>query len=146
MEKLYDKDFYEWTTITAQLIKDRQFDAVDWENLVEEIESLGRSEKRAVKSYLAILLLHLLKWQYQPEHQSRSWKNSINNARDELAELLKENPSLKDDFLVESIPGAYGKARGKASNETTIYLQNFPDVCPYSLEQILNDDFFPGKN
>jgi len=108
------------------LLKERRFDAVDWDNLIEEIETLGRSEKRALRSYLILLLQHLLKWQFQPEHRSRSWQNSLNNARDNLTELLADNPSLKGDFLVELLPSAYSKARQKAADETTIYLQNFP--------------------
>lgn len=143
MDALYSKDFFAWAAKTAQLIKERRFDDVDWESVAQEIEALGRSEQRAIRSHLVILLQHLLKWQYQSEYQSRSWRNSINNARDDLAELLDENPSLKGDFLTDSLPGAYSKARKKASDETTIYLENFPEDCPYSLEEILDSRFLP---
>lgn len=144
MNTLYDQDFYLWTQKMSELIKNRQFDAVDWENIVEEIETLGRSEKRAVKSHLVILLLHLLKWQYQPEYRCRSWSASTNNARRQLQKLLKENPSLATDFLVESVPVAYEEAREKASEETTIYLENFPIECPYSIEEIKQKNWLPN--
>lgn len=145
MKALYNQDFYLWTEKTAQLIKDKQFDDVDWENLIAEIISLGKSEQRAIRSHLVILLQHLLKWQYQSEYQSKSWRNSINNARDDLTELLEENPSLKGDFLAESLPAAYSKARKRAADETTIYLENFPESCPYAIDEILSAEFLPKK-
>lgn len=143
MTTLYDKDFYLWIQTTAEQLKRRRFDAVDWDNLIEELETLGRSEKRAIKSHMVILLQHLLKWQYQPERRSQSWRVSIANAREELQELLDDNPSLAGDFLIESLSKAYNKAREKASNETTIYLEKFPLECPYSLLQILDGKFLP---
>jgi hypothetical protein len=100
MKNLYDKDFYQWTQPTVQMIKEKKYNLIDWDNLIEEIETLGRSEKRAVKSHLVILLMHLLKWQYQTEHRSNSWKASIRNTRAELTDLLQDNPSLAGDFLV----------------------------------------------
>jgi hypothetical protein len=146
MKNLYDKDFYQWTQQTVQMIKNKQYNLVDWDNLIEEIETLGRSEKRAVKSHLVILLMHLLKWQYQPEHRSNSWKASIRNARAELLDLLQDNPSLAGDFFVEILPPVYARAREQAAEETTIFLQNFPAECPYSLQQIKDFEFLPDRN
>ena len=143
MKNLYDKDFYQWTQQTVQMIKNRQYNLVDWDNLIEEIETLGRSEKRAVKSHLVILLMHLLKWEYQIERRSNSWKASIRNARRELIDLLQDNPSLAGDFLGEILPSVYIRAREQAAEETTIFLQNFPADCPYSLQQILDFEFLP---
>lgn len=143
MKNLYDQDFYQWTQQTVQMIKDKKYNLVDWDNLIEEIETLGRSEKRAVKSHLVILLMHLLKWQYQPEHRSTSWKASIRNARAELTDLLQDNPSLAGDFLVEILSDVYARAREQAAEETTIFLQNFPVECPNSLQQILDFEFLP---
>ena len=140
---LYEQDFYLWTQTTAELLKQQKFDAVDWGNLIEEIETLGRSEKRAVRSHLVILLQHLLKWQFQSERRSRSWQNSIDNDREELSELLADNASLSGSFLLESLPESYTKSRKKASYETTIYLENFPEECPYSLEEILHPEYLP---
>ncbi len=140
LKKLYDTDLFAWTTKTSELLKSKQFDAVDWETVIEEIEALGRSEKRAIRSHLVILLTHMLKWEFQPEHQSRSWNLSIRNARKDLKRLLKENPSLKGDFLIQLLPDAYEDAREKASDETTIFLENFPAVCPYTLNEILGEN------
>ncbi|WP_289501166.1 DUF29 domain-containing protein [Gloeocapsopsis sp. IPPAS B-1203] len=143
MNTLYDRDFYQWIETTVNQLRQQKFDLVDWENLIEELEGLGRSEKRAVRSHLVILLLHLLKWQYQPEYQSRSWRTSVNNARRQLMKLLKDNPSLAGDFLLESVPDAYEEAKETASEETTIFLENFPDACPYTVEQLLAKDWLP---
>jgi hypothetical protein len=139
--KLYEQDFYKWTQETSQLIKKGKFDQVDWENVIEEIEALGRSEKRAIRSYLIVVIKHLLKWQYQPEHQSGSWRASIHNSRNHLLELLEENPSLRGDFVAEAIVKVYKTAREEASEETTIFLDKFPLDCPYSVEQLLDSDF-----
>lgn len=140
--KLYEQDFYKWTQETSQLLKKGKFDQVDWENVIEEIQALGRSEKRAIRSYLIVVIKHLLKWQYQPEHQSVSWRVSIRNSRNHLLELLEENPSLRENFVVEAIVKVYKIAREEASEETTIFLDKFPKTCPYSLEQLLDTDFF----
>ena len=145
MNNFYDKDFYQWTQQTVQTIEDKQYDLVDWDNLIEEIETLGRSKKRVVKSHLVILLMHLLKWKYQPEQRSNNWKASIRNARAELIDLLQDNLSLAGDFLVEISPSVYARAREQAAEETTIFLQNFPVDCPYSLQQILNFVFLPER-
>jgi hypothetical protein len=143
MNTLYDRDFYLWIQTTAGQLRQQKFDLVDWDNLIEEIEALGRSEKRAIRSHLVILLLHLLKWQYQPQYQCRSWQSSIKNAREELLDLLLDNPSLRD-FLIESIPQAYEKAREKASEETTIFLEKFPVQCPYSASQLQDKGWLPN--
>jgi hypothetical protein len=116
---------------------------VDWENVVEEIEALGRSEKRAIRSHLVILLQHLLKWQYQLDYRSRSWETLIYNARTDLEELLDDNPSLGGSFLDETLPKAYAKARVETHKETTIFLEKFPIDCPYSLSQVLDPNFLP---
>lgn len=143
MTKLYDRDFYLWIETTATQLKQQKFEEVDWENLIEELEALGRSEKRAVKSYLVVLLLYLLKWEYQPEYRSRSWATSVRNSRRELQKLLQDNPSLAGDFLVRSLPEAYEEAREKASEETTIFLENFPVECPYYLTQLQDKNWLP---
>lgn len=140
---LYEQDFYRWTLETACLLKRRKFEEIDLNALIEEIEALGRSEKRAIKSYLVVVIKHLLKWQYQPSQRSGSQKGSIRNSRNHLLELLEENPSLKGDFVVESIAKVYQAAKEEASDETTIFLDNFPLKCPYSIEQILDTEFLP---
>ncbi len=143
MTTLYERDFYQWIETTVDHLKQRQFDLVDWSNLVEELEGLGRSEKRAITSHLVILLSHLLKWERQPEYQCRSWQVSIKNTRRQLLRLLKDSPSLAGGFLLESVPDAYEEAREKASEETTIFLENFPVDCPYAVEQLLDREWLP---
>ena len=91
----YEKDFYAWTQEQANLIRQGKFNEIDTLHIIDEIESMGRSEKRALKSRLAVLLMHLLKWQYQPTFRGVSWTITIRNQRWEIAELLEDNPSLQ---------------------------------------------------
>jgi hypothetical protein len=139
---LYDTDFVQWLARTAQLLKERRFDELDLDNLIEEIEALNRSEKREIESRLEVLLMHLLKWQYQPEHQSRSWQATIREQRRQVLKLLKDSPSLKNHVLNE-LDECYTIARERAAEETTIFLQNFPEQCPYQITEILNPEFLP---
>jgi hypothetical protein len=139
---LYETDFAQWLDQTAQLLKERRFDELDLDNLVEEIEALNRSEKREVESRLEVLLMHLLKWHYQPEHQSRSWKSTIHEQRRQLLRLLKDSPSLKN-HLAKEFDECYAIAREKAAEETTIFLENFPEQCPYAIVDVLSPDFLP---
>ena len=96
LNTLYERDYYQWLRQTATLLKKKEFTELDLGNLIEEIESLGKSEKRAVKSNLVVLILHLLKWRYQPEKRSRSWKSSIREHRRRIEYLLSDSPSLKN--------------------------------------------------
>jgi Domain of unknown function DUF29 len=139
---LYETDFAQWLDQTAQLLKEKRFDELDLDNLVEEIEALNRSEKREVESRLEVLLMHLLKWRYQPEHQSRSWKSTIHEQRRQLLRLLKDSPSLKN-HLAKEFDECYAIAREKAAEETTIFLENFPEQCPYAIVDVLSPDFSP---
>jgi Domain of unknown function DUF29 len=144
MKALYDSDFYAWTQEQARLLKEQKWDLVDLENLVEEIESLGRQERRELKNRLGILLGHLLKWQFQPEQQSNSWKATIREQRRELETLLKDNPSLKP-YLAEAIALAYQSGIDLAVRETGLPYEVFPDHCIYTIEQALNNDFLPHE-
>ena len=135
-DELYENDFFGWTTEQANLLKTGELEKLDIENLMEEIESLGRSEKRALKSYLVNLLLHLLKSRYQPEKKTWSWELSIRNSRDDFLECLDENPSLKpklDDILIS----AYRSARRKAEGETGLDENVFPEICPWGKEDLI---------
>ena len=139
----YQTDFYGWTQQQANLLKTGHLSELDIENLIEEIETMGRSEKRELSSRLLVLLVHLLKWQYQPTHRGSSWECTISVQRDDFSETLAENPSLKPQ-LDEMLVSAYHKARKQASIETGINKNTFPEVCPWSFEQILNDNFYPN--
>lgn len=141
---LYDKDFYAWTQEQASLLYSRQWSQLDLLNLIEEIESLGRQERRELINRLSILIGHLLKWQYQPQRRTRSWVATIAIQRLEIVELLKESPSLKSD-LEEALQQAYLKAINLAVEETSLPKRTFPTECPYNFVEILGDRFYPGE-
>ncbi|MEO0377459.1 MAG: DUF29 domain-containing protein [Cyanobacteria bacterium P01_A01_bin.17] len=140
--KLYNQDFAQWLDQTVQLLKEGKLDELDLENLIEEVESLGRSEKRALSSNLIIVILHLLKWRYQPEKRSGSWKGSIIEHRRRVKRLLKDSPSLKS-YLESEFTDCYANARLQAAGETGLDIQAFPVDCPYGLEALLTDGFLP---
>ncbi|MDF0553736.1 DUF29 domain-containing protein [Kamptonema sp. UHCC 0994] len=133
---LYKEDFYLWIQATAQHLKEGNFNQIDIPNLVEEIESMGRSEKREVKSRLIVLLMHLLKWEYQPDKRSQSWRSTITEQRICIEGLLEDSPSLQP-LILEVFDDCYGKARQKAAEETGIKLNFLPKESPFTLEEVL---------
>ncbi|MEL7035425.1 MAG: DUF29 domain-containing protein [Cyanobacteria bacterium J06592_8] len=137
---LYEQDFSLWIQQTVQHLKESHFNEVDIENLIEEVESIGRREKRELKSRLIILLMHLLKWQYQPEKRSENWRSTITEQRIYLEGLLEDSPSLKS-LTLEVFEACYQKARLKASEETGIKLNFFPKESPFTLEETFNSSF-----
>lgn len=144
-QKKYEKDFYAWALQSAQLIREGKFAEVDIEHVAEEIESMGKSEKRELISRLAVLIAHLLKWQFQPLRRSRSWKYTLKEQRFELNDLLSESPSLKPE-LNKQIVQAYERALLIVQKETGFERKKFPSTCPFTLKQVLNQNFFPdGK-
>jgi ribosomal protein L29 len=138
----YETDFYRWTQTQATALRVKDFAALDVDNLAEEIESLGRSDRRAIVSHLEGLLLHLLKWREQPQTRGPSWRSTIRHARREIAKLLAESPSLHD-YPARQIIAAYRHARQDAADETGHPLATFPEACPWVPEQILDADFWP---
>ncbi len=143
-KSLYEQDFYLWLNETAQKLKDKDFEAIDLDHLIEEIESMGRSEKRELSSRLIILMFHLLKWKYQPSHRSSSWENSIDEQRNALALILEDSPSLKN--LIEGeIEKRYLTACKRASKETRLPINTFPVHCPFTVTEILDFDFYPNN-
>ncbi len=141
----YDHDFFGWLNANAQLMRNHQFDQVDVEHIAEELEAMARSEKRELLNRLAVLLMHLLKWQYQAPRRTRGWRNTILTQRMDIADLLEDSPSLQP-LVAEKIQTAYEKAKLKAEDETGIDRRTFPSQCPYTLEQSLSSDFFPGDS
>ena len=139
--RLYEMDFVAWAEQTAQQIRSRQFEQVDWDAIAEEIESLGRSERRELKSRIEVLLQHLLKWQYQPNRRSGSWRNTIDEQRNRIADLLQESPSLQP-YVAEVLAECYQRGRKAASNETDLPIDTVPAECGYSIAQIL-DAYLP---
>lgn len=144
-EPRYNTDFYAWTQQQALLLQSGQWNDIDVPNLVEEIASLGKQQRREMRSRLAVLLAHLLKWEYQPEKRSRSWLATIRVQRRDLLEWLQESPSLKP-YLEEAVQSAYVNARDLAMGETELPENTFPDAVTYSWAQIIDTQFFPGKD
>jgi Domain of unknown function DUF29 len=140
--KLYDRDFCAWTEAMAEALRSGTWSDLDIENLVEEIEGLGRRERQELENRLAVLLGHLLKWQYQPECRSNSWRATLREQRRRIGKLLKENPSLRPTVL-GLMPEAYLSGRDLAIEETNLPDRAFPEDCPYGFEQAVDPDFWP---
>ena len=141
---LYEQDFYAWTQEQAKLLRSRVWDSLDIENLAEEIESLGKQVRQELRNRLGVLLGHLLKWEFQPSKRSKSWFITMRGQRREIRDLLDENPSLKP-YLPEALEKAYKAGLDLAVKETSLTDENFPDECPYAIEQVLDATFFPGQ-
>jgi len=139
---LYDEDFAAWTASTARLLRARRLAEVDIEHLAEEIEDMGRSHAREMNSRLRVLLVHLLKWQRQPQKRSRGWRSTMDAQRVELRDLLRESPSLSRR-LPESLPEVYRDAVRAAGIETGLAARSFPRECPFPVDQVLDHDFLP---
>lgn len=140
----YEQDLYAWAMRNVQLLREGRLTEIDAEHIAEELESMGRSEKYQLMNRLAILFAHLLKWQYQPEHRSGSWKGTIREQRKRLRKLFKENPSLKSEQIIaEVIFDAYDIGITRASVETGFAETIFPPDCPYTLDQALDENFYP---
>ena len=142
---LYDKDFYSWLAENAKLLRGGRVAEIDVMNLAEELESMGKSEKRALLSRLTVLLVHLLKWQFQPPRRSRSWQNTLRVQRLDINDLLADSPSLRY-AIGDRIESVYEKAKLLAEEETGIEKSHFPLQCPYSLEQMLDTGFLPDED
>ena len=137
---LYEEDFYLWLKMTAQLLRSRQLDQLDFDNLIEEIESMGSSQRREIKNRLIVLLMHLLKYQYQPSKRSSSWVNTIWEQFYQIESLLEDSPSLKPYYL-EIFGQCYSKAILAASSETKLPTSVFPVESPFSPEEVSQSNF-----
>ncbi|MGG6238148.1 DUF29 domain-containing protein [Nodosilinea sp. AN01ver1] len=141
--RLYADDFYAWTQAQAQVLRSHAWDQLDLPNLIEEIEALGKQQRQELRNRLSVLLGHLLKWHYQPEHRSRSWLATVRIQRLDIADLLDDNPSLKP-YLAAALDKAYRRGIELAYEETNLPNSTFPAQCPYSLAEALDAQFFPG--
>ena len=138
----YDTDVLAWSERQAELLRRRAANEIDWDNIAEEIEAVGRSQKREVRNRLARLCQHLLKWAFQPELRSRSWRATITTQRHELHAVLMDSPSLVP-FVAEALPHAYLTGRAWAEQETGLI--DLPsETCPWTAEDVLAGDFYPG--
>ncbi|MGF1600998.1 MAG: DUF29 domain-containing protein [Thermosynechococcaceae cyanobacterium] len=145
-QQLYDTDFIEWIAQTAELLKRGEFSELDITNLIEEVEDWGRSQKQALKSNLRVLLMHLLKWQYQHRKRSGSWRGSwrgsIVEHRQRIQDALEDSPSLKN-YYSSVLADSYATAREIAVHETGFSLDTFPAECSYTAEKVLDSEFLP---
>lgn len=142
MTGLYERDFHAWAVEQAALLRAGELGAADIANIAEEIAGLGRSEKRELVRRLTVLLLHLLKWQHQPGRRGASWEATILVQRDDVADHLRDNPSLTAR-LDEALADAYRKAALLAAGETGLARASFPDTCPWSVGDVLDAGFWP---
>ncbi len=139
---LYEQDFYAWINSQINLLREGRVQELDRELLIEELEDMGRYHRNELVSRLIVLIAHLLKWQYQPEHRSSSWRGSIIEQRVQIERNIGFSPSLKP-FINEAIDNAYPSAIRIACKETGIKKSIFPKQCPYQKQDLLNDDYWP---
>ncbi|MBW4440347.1 MAG: DUF29 domain-containing protein [Plectolyngbya sp. WJT66-NPBG17] len=136
---LYEADYYLWLQDTIEKLKHQNYEQVDWENLLDEIEDMPKRERRSLESNLVVVLLHLLKWQYQFNQRSGSWSGSIIEHRRRIRKALRDSPSLKR-YLEEVLEECYESAVQQASAETELPIEEFPKECPYSIAEVLEAD------
>jgi Domain of unknown function DUF29 len=139
---LYEDDYYAWTIEQAQLLRAGALSAIDAANIAEEIESMGRSDRRELQSRLVVLAMHLLKWRFQPSARSRSWSATIDEQRLQIDQVFGESPSLRA-LAGGLLPQAYAMARARAIAETGLAEDLFPVTCPFTLDEVLSRSFLP---
>ncbi|MBD2567860.1 DUF29 domain-containing protein [Anabaena lutea] len=140
---LYETDYQEWIETTLQHLRRQNFNHLDLEHLIEEIEAMGKSDKRELQNRLIILLMHLLKWKYQPENQSNSWLSTIDEQRRQISFIFEDSPSLEKNYLTTVFDKCYQMARKSASKETKLPISEFPENCPFAQSEIFDFDFYP---
>jgi hypothetical protein len=138
----YEADLHAWSKDQAARLRDLRPNSIDWENIAEEIESLGGSQRREIRSRLVVLLTHLLKWAYQPGGRGNSWRGPIALARNEIAREIGESPSLRR-YPGEELEALYEVARLKASGQTKLALVVSPEACPFTIDEVLDPSFWP---
>jgi len=148
MPTAYADDFYSWAMEQAEALRRAAAERVntatpiDWENLAEEIESMGNEQAWKLRSSYTVLLLHLLKWRYQPKKRTRSWRLTIGRERDNALEQLADKPGLKSRQR-ELFDAAYARARRDAMREAGLPIRTFPETSLFTLEQAMDEGFWP---
>ena len=138
----HDEDFYGWALYTAQLLKDRKMDELDVDYLIEELEDMGNSNENQLINRFAVLIAHLLKWEYQSTIRSRSWEATIEEQRNKIKRLIRKNPSLKPKIF-EAINEGFLDSKTIIKKDTPLDLKVLPSSCPYTFEQLMDDEFYP---
>lgn len=139
----YEEDFNLWTEQTVELLRARHFEELDIDNLIDELESMSKRDKREILSRFKLILMHLLKWNYQPTQRSTFWETTIRANREEIAQILQDSPSLKS-YPEIVLAQAYASARKNAASEMGLPIETFPESCPLAIAEILNEDFLPA--
>ena len=142
LKTIYEEDYSQWLEMTAEQLRTGKLENLDIENLLEEIEAMARKEKVALESNLEVLLMHLLKYQYQVDKRTSSWRYTIDEHRSRIVKALKVSPSLKP-YLKQVFDDCYQEGRRKAAIETGLHISAFPIQLPFSQEETLNPDFLP---
>ena len=142
--ELYETDYYSWTALQARLLKENRISEMDIKNLIEEITDMGNRHVDAVESLSIVLVTHLLKWQYQPDQRSNSWRGSIVNSRNRIKRILKKNPEIKGK-IPEIYSDIYEDALSVAIAETGLKREVFPTENPWTFDEIMELDFFPNN-
>jgi len=138
----YEEDFYAWTVEQSRLLRSGELSAIDVANIAEEIESMGRSDRRELKSRLVVLVMHLLKWRHQPSARSRSWSATIDEQRLQIEGVLVESPSLRP-MVPAMLSEAYAIAGARVIAETGLAEEAFPKACPFMPDEVLSRVFLP---
>lgn len=142
--ELYEEDLVRWTEDQAVALRAGRLDALDLENLAEEIESLGGRDRRELDSRLEVLVVHLLKWGHQSEKRSGSWESTVRTQRREILKLLQQSPSLRRE-VEQMVMSGYPTARRNAAAETGLPLATFPEACPFAADRVLEDEWLPDN-
>lgn len=146
MVTTYNQDVVAWANEQARFLREKRFDLLDLENLAEEIEDVGKSEKRELANRMAVLLMHLLKWQYQPSHRGKSWERTIKEQRKRILMVLDDVPSLKNSLTDEKwLFGVWADATDGAAKETRLDLLKFPEHFPWRMTNVLTEGWFPNE-
>lgn len=140
----YEQDLYAWAWQNAEAIRQGRLNEVDYEHIADELEEFMGNTRRELYRRLRVLLTHLLKWASQAENRSSSWAGTIRTQRSDLNRLLKQNPSLKR-FIPEEMADAYQDARELAATETGKPTEDFPITCPFTVERVMDKDFWPQE-
>ncbi|MCG6137138.1 MAG: DUF29 domain-containing protein [Nostoc sp. LLA-1] len=140
---LYNTDYQQWIETTLQHLRNQEFQQLDLVHLIEEIEAMGKSDKRELQNRLIVLLMHLFKWKYQSEKQSYSWLSTIDEQRRQILLIFEDSPSLEKKYLDTVFDKCYQMARKSASRDTQLSISTFPESCPFSHSEIFDIDFYP---
>ncbi|MFB2837425.1 DUF29 domain-containing protein [Floridanema evergladense] len=142
VNNLYNSDYDAWVAEQIQHLKFKALEKLDIDHLISELEGMGKSDRRSLESNLRILLAHLLKWKYQPEKRSGSWRGSIKEHRRRCLKILSDSPSLKN-HLITILNECYTDAKDLAATETELSCETFPNDCPFLIDEILDPEFLP---